>query len=57
MKKMIQELINDEAWDEDEATEWVDYNTMRALPYMGENKPIVINCTIENMVFQYGENK
>lgn len=40
-EKMIQELMADENWSEDEATEWIEYNTLRALPYMGDNSPIV----------------
>lgn len=27
---------------EDEATEWVDYNTLRALPYLGPDAPLVM---------------
>lgn len=25
-----------------DACEWLDYNTIRGLPYMGENRPIII---------------
>lgn len=27
---------------EEEAMEWVGYNTIRSLPYMGEMKPIIM---------------
>ena len=42
-ESMIQEFMEDENCSEEEAQEWVDYNTMRALPYgdKGHN-PIVI---------------
>ena len=32
-----------EGWDEIDAVEWIDYNTIRALPYMGENAPMIIH--------------
>ena len=32
---------------EEMAVEWISYNTLRSLPYMGENAPIVI-YSIEN---------
>jgi hypothetical protein len=40
--KMIQEYMKDEKCDEEEAIEWLEYNTIRALPYMGENAPIIM---------------
>ena len=27
---------------DEEAIEWIDYNTIRAIPYMGEHKPIMM---------------
>ena len=40
---MVQWLMDEEGWDEIDAVEWIDYNTIRALPYMGENAPIIIH--------------
>ena len=41
--KMVQWLIEEEDFeDETEAIEWIEYNTIRALPYMGENAPIIM---------------
>ena len=40
--KMIEELMEDEEWSCEEAAEWIDYNTIRALPYAGENAPIIM---------------
>ena len=31
----------EEGWTCDEAIEWIEYNTLRAIPYMGSNHPIV----------------
>lgn len=28
--------------DEEEAIEWIEYNTIRAIPYAGEKAPIVM---------------
>ena len=40
--KMVQELMNDEGWTEEEAIDWVEYNTFRALPYGGDKAPLVM---------------
>lgn len=39
---MVRELIVDEGWDELDAIEWIDYNTIRALSYAGEKAPIIV---------------
>ena len=40
--KMVQELMIDEGWTETEAIEWLEYNTLRALPYGGEKRPMIV---------------
>lgn len=40
--KMIEEIIEDDGMSFDEAMEWIDYNTIRALPYAGIGAPIII---------------
>ena len=40
--KMVEELMQDEEWSYEDAVEWIDYNTIRALPYAGENAPIIM---------------
>jgi hypothetical protein len=40
--KMIEELMRDEKWSYDDAVDWIEYNTIRALPYAGENGPIIM---------------
>jgi hypothetical protein len=40
--KMVDWLVKTEGWSEIEAMEWIDYNTIRALPYMGDDAPIII---------------
>ena len=39
---MIKWLMDNEQFTETEAVEWIDYNTIRALPYAGEKAPIVM---------------
>ena len=46
-EKMVTWLMETEGWTYEEAAEWVDYNTIRALPYMGEGAPIVMYPLIE----------
>lgn len=40
--KMIEWLMDKEGWSYDEAADWVNYNTIRALPYMGDGTPIIM---------------
>lgn len=40
--KMVAWLMETESWSMDEAVEWIEYNTIRALPYMGPNAPIIL---------------
>ena len=35
--------MDTEGWSFEDAAEWVDYSTIRALSYMGEDAPIVMN--------------
>lgn len=41
-EKMIEWLMDEENWSDEEAVEWIEYNTLRALPYMGEGRPIIM---------------
>ena len=41
-EKMVAELMGDEAWDYEDAIEWIEFNTIRALPYAGAKKPIIV---------------
>ena len=40
--KMVQWLIHTENFTQEEAIEWIEYNTIRALPYMGDSSPIIM---------------
>ena len=39
---MIKWLVDNEKFTEEDAIEWIDYNTIRALGYLGENSPIIM---------------
>ena len=39
---MVEWLVKNSEMDETEAMEWIDFNTIRALPYAGEGAPIVM---------------
>ena len=39
---MVEWLINSEGFTEEEARDWINYNTLRALPYMGEGAPVIL---------------
>ena len=40
--RMVVEFSEENGITDIEAIEFIDYNTIRALPYMGEQKPIII---------------
>ena len=40
-EKMVEWLMDTENFSEEEAREWIDYNTIRALPYFGTDAPII----------------
>lgn len=41
-EKMVKWLMKTQDFSETDAIEWIDYNTIRALPYMGEKAPIIM---------------
>lgn len=41
-EKMCEWLVKEEGFDEIEAIEWIEVNTLRALPYMGDKAPIIM---------------
>lgn len=40
--KMITWLVENEGFTEEEAMEWIEYNTIRALPYAGPKGPLIM---------------
>ena len=44
---MIEHLMTVDDMSEEEAIEFIEYNTVRALPYMGEKSPIIWTKFIE----------
>ena len=40
---MVQELMTDENWSNEDAIDWIDYNTLRAIPYFGDKTPLVVS--------------
>lgn len=40
-EKMVEHLMETDRMNEEDAIEFIDYNTIRALPYMGDNAPII----------------
>lgn len=39
---MVRELMNDDNITEEEAIDWIDFNTLRSLPYGGPKAPLVV---------------
>lgn len=40
--KMVSWLMETEGFTQDEAVEWIEYNTIRALPYFGPDAPVIM---------------
>ena len=41
-EKMVEHLVATDGMDYDEACEFIDFNTIGALPYMGEKRPVIL---------------
>lgn len=41
-EKMIDWLIEKEGWSDEEAVDFIEYNTIRAIPYFGDKAPIIM---------------
>jgi hypothetical protein len=41
-EKMVEWLVESEGFTSEEAVEWIEYDTVRALPYFGEKAPIIM---------------
>lgn len=39
---MVDWLMREEGWSDIDAIEWIEYNTIRSLPYMGAKAPIIM---------------
>ena len=46
--KMVEHLMTVDGMERDEAVEFIEYNTIRALPYAGEKAPIIM-FALENL--------
>lgn len=47
--KMVDHLMEHDGMERDEAVEFIEYNTVRALPYAGEGAPIIITM-LEDLI-------
>ena len=45
--KMVESAMQQEGWTEEEARDWIDYNTIRSLSYV-ENGPIILYSLLED---------
>lgn len=47
---MVEFLCHEDGMTREEAEEFINYNTLRALPYMGDKHPLVIHTLQDPMV-------
>lgn len=48
--KMVEEMSKEDHIDVLESMEFIDYNTLRSLPYMGENAPIIMSMSKDDLL-------
>lgn len=54
--KMVEEYMEDEGCDEADAEEWIQYNTIRSIPYIKGNKPLIITMSRDQIIESYGDD-
>jgi hypothetical protein len=42
-ERMVEEYMKDNECTEEEAVDWIDYNTIRAIPYLPNPKPVIVS--------------
>lgn len=42
-ERMVEEYMKDNECTEGEAVDWIDYNTIRAIPYLPNPKPVIVS--------------
>lgn len=47
MFRMVEQLMTADGMDEDEAYDYISYNTIRALPYAGDGAPIIVDICVD----------
>ena len=40
--KMVECLMNNYGWSDIESIEYIEYNVIRSIPYMGDKQPIIV---------------
>ncbi len=43
LERMVEEYMSDNDCTEEEALDWIDYNTVRAIPYLPDPKPMIVS--------------
>ncbi len=46
---MVRSLVEKEGFELDDAIEFIEYNTVRSLPYMGRDAPIILYRLIDEL--------
>ena len=47
--KMVKELSQDDGISEEEALDFIEYNTVRILPYIATSRPIIVDFDIDEL--------
>lgn len=53
-ESMVKEFKKDEHCSEEEALDWLSYNTLRAIPYEGDRAPIIMSMNVKTILNIYG---
>lgn len=45
-ERMVNEFMEDEQCSMEDAIDWINYNTLRSLPYAGSKAPVVVSAMV-----------
>lgn len=40
--RLVDALMQSHGWDETDAVDWIEFDTLRSLPYLGDRAPVVL---------------
>ena len=55
-EKILEHLMKEDGMTDEEAADYVSYNTIRALPYIPDPKPIIVYDLVKNNPPAYGRD-
>lgn len=48
-ERMVHEYMEDNKCSEEDAIDWIEFNTIRSLPYVGDKAPMIVSTYLEDL--------